>query len=290
MQMLAGEGCAVSILLHAGEARGRQKDGQTQDGCLSKGSLAHWGRKPAFSARQMLLRRLRQVQEVEAVAGLKQTTPCPACLSAAASAVVSCAWSALGGWRRGDVWLSSHTPPARQSLAMPSHGWFWALLLPSHSQSFISSLPVPGQFPGEAAPPTQSRSDPEGRCSWHMLSSPSEVSNSAGTGVVESQGLPYLLLYLLAGIKSTQPTLTCFQPWSRGGTGFFTPSVVFQGRQERLQRGPHWEDDGVPHTHLLLRKNPPRTENASLMPQPCTPRGPPAWQRGFMAFTTSLGN
>lgn len=46
------------------------------------------------------------MQEAEGAAGLKQTPPCPACLSAAALAAVSCAWSGPGGRRRGEEALN----------------------------------------------------------------------------------------------------------------------------------------------------------------------------------------
>ena len=48
MQMPAGEGSAVSILLHAGEAWGRQRDGETQDGRLSEALWTTGGENQLF--------------------------------------------------------------------------------------------------------------------------------------------------------------------------------------------------------------------------------------------------
>lgn len=151
----ANAGGGRLLHLHPPPRRSRQRDGETQDGCLSEALRTTGGENQLFGAANAF-KEAEAGAEAEGTAGLKQTPPCPACLSAAASAVVSCAWSGPGGRRRGEeaLWLPSHTPPACQSPAMLPHGYFWASLLPSRSQSFIGSLPAPGQFPGEAAPPT----------------------------------------------------------------------------------------------------------------------------------------
>ena len=122
MQMPAGEGSTVPILLHPGEARGRQRDGEMD---FEQGSQHHWGRKPAFSVQRMLFRRPRQVQEAEGAAGLKQTLPARlVCLQQRAAPARDRA--GRGDGKRHAAWLSS-----------PALGW----------------------FPGEAAPPLQSQSN-----------------------------------------------------------------------------------------------------------------------------------
>lgn len=59
------------------------------------------------------------MQEAEGAAGLKQTPPCPACLSAAASAAVSCTWSGPGGQRRGEEALNLALVSMRRRRASP---------------------------------------------------------------------------------------------------------------------------------------------------------------------------
>lgn len=120
-------------------APGRQRGGETRDGRLSRAPRSTGGRKPAFAARRMLVRRPRQEPGVEGAAGERRTPP---------RAAVSCAGA---GRRRGEEAphsaLVSRAGPRPRSRAV-SFG-FWGSYRPAAKVS-----PAPCQFPGEAASPT----------------------------------------------------------------------------------------------------------------------------------------
>lgn len=273
MQMLAGEGSAVSLLRHAGkhggdgEMAGHKMDVPARLSGLPGGKTGFFGAANAF-------------QEAEGAAGVKQTPPCPACLSAAAWAAVSCAWPGPGGRRRGGPRFGSRLGHHRRCSRV-------FRLCSYHPTAKVSSAPCRCRlgFQGKQLLQHKAGATPRDPVAGTRQPAPPRCRIWLGQ---EEQGRgdsPSPFLYLLAGIKSALPPV--YSPAAEGAAGFGPPPLLPREGRRVLQRG---EDDGGPRARLLLGKTPTSYRNRVLNTPAVHPRVTPAWCRTFMAFTTGLGN
>lgn len=189
------------------------------------------GEETSPSARGTPWRRPRQMQEAEAAAGLSQPIP---------AQLVCLQQPRLRGPGR-DTSLGS---------PRPQHGCSGALLLPSHIQSLTSSLLGSRRSSSSTIKPEQARGTP-----WLA---------QAALPFRGAEFSPTPLLPLLAGVKPALPiSPPAHSPRAETAAGAGPSPLCSREGRRVLHCGWSWD---VPHTRLLIGKNPPRMENGASHP------------------------